>query len=93
MTWFDHLKAEVKAFLEKATKEEIQAALERANYALYKDIDVPIFAFHEMVHEWIGRRTFRASFRISEQIITKGEHIYLKEMAISADNYGYSLAA
>ncbi len=94
MGWFDDLKSEVMAFFEKATEKDIQLALEKSNYDFYKDIDVPILAFHERIHEWIGMLSFRVSFRISKKMMIQNERIYIEEkMTISADNYGYSLAA
>jgi hypothetical protein len=93
MNWFNKLKAEVNSFLEKATKEEIQAALERVNYAFYNEVDVPILSFHDKIHEWKGSATFKSSFRLSERIMIQSEGIHLEEMIISADNYVYSLAA
>lgn len=93
MNWFQELKSEIMTFLEKATKKEIQLALERANYDFYKDFDVKILAFHEIIYAWVGTATFKASFKLSEQIMIKSEAIPLEEMIISADHYSYSLAA
>jgi hypothetical protein len=100
MTWFDDLKAEVKAFFEKATKEEVREALERANYAFYKNIDYPILAFHDLlaVYEqlWIDNfsKSVKRKYTISVQIKPK-QRISFTEMGVpaSADHYGYALAA
>lgn len=93
--WFEDLKTEVKVFFETATEAEINQALEEAGYDFYKDIDVPIFEFHaeSIIYEWIGTATGKASFRLSAHMMIKNESISLEEMVLSADNYGYSMAA
>lgn len=75
-----------------ATKEEINLAFKRANYGLYKDIDVPILDIQERIREWVGTAIFKASFRMSKQTIIKNESTCFEEIA-AADNYGYALAA
>lgn len=96
MSWFDDLKSEVMTFFEKATEKDIQLALEKSNYAFYKDIDVPILDFHEKiyerVYEWIGPATLRVSLKLSEQMMIKNESTCFEEIE-AADNYGYALAA
>ncbi len=41
-TWFDNLKNEIETFFDKATDEEIEKALDKANYSFYKNVDTPI---------------------------------------------------
>jgi len=46
--WFEELKALVEEFVDKATDEELQAALQRSNYDLYKDVNVTIIDVGEV---------------------------------------------
>lgn len=41
-TWFDKLKNEIDDFFNNATDEEIQTALDKANYSYYINIDTPV---------------------------------------------------
>ena len=93
--WFEDLKTEVRAFFETATEAEINQALEEAGYDFYKDIDVPIFEFHaaSIIYEWKGTAIGKASFKLSARMMIKNESISLEEMVLSADNYGYAMAA
>ncbi|HKL82758.1 MAG TPA: hypothetical protein VJ879_09590 [Desulfobacter sp.] len=46
-TWFDNLKNEIETFFDKATDEEIEKALDKANYSFYKNVYTPILEMNQ----------------------------------------------
>lgn len=45
--WFDKLKAEMMSFIENSSIEELDAALEKANFSFYKTVKAPVLAVEE----------------------------------------------
>ncbi len=46
MNWPEELKSNIKDFFGRATDEQLEHALEKANYRVFSEIDTPILDFH-----------------------------------------------
>ncbi|HUT44221.1 MAG TPA: hypothetical protein VMW95_07770 [Desulfobacterales bacterium] len=90
--WFENIKSEVNNFIKNASDVEIEEAFTKANYEVYKNINIPIIEHHYDIEKFLYKNVFRVSIMDVKHFVSPIEDLTFDNFS-KADEYHYSLAA